>query len=224
MDVGSWPSNIGYTARLVIDVVPDAFWIAYYWVRDWQGLVVGILLIFAAQIFSQRSIRAARIRATAMIRAAQIAAGVSTPNGTRSDLPKAITALGPATIGKAPSSQTTLLQKVEQTRSLVRSAMSTLTSNLGRADLAPNFFCQRIAQLQFSDAELPAEITPAALQVFRKFTAQLAEVRQAVEHNSPHAELSPALVQLNSCAREFAASIADPGFIGADNSARQRRA
>src|SRR5476651_452446 len=81
MDVGSWLSHIGYAGRLFIESIPDATWLAYSWAKDWQGLLGGLFLLIAAWIFSQSTLRAARIRAAAMVRSAEIAARTGTKVG-----------------------------------------------------------------------------------------------------------------------------------------------
>lgn len=206
MDAGELLSSIGHAGRLFIEAIPDVFWLSYYWAKDWQGLLGGLLLLLAARIFSLGSVRAARIRATAMIRAAQIAAGAAQNPEIR---PAAKVTAPRAEPPRPPvSAESELIQKVEQLRSLIRSAMSTLTVDTGRANASPNFFCERIALLRFDENTIPPNAAPVAREPYKKLLAQLAAVRQATEHKAAHAELSQALVQLNARAREFAAVLA----------------
>ena len=211
MDASSWLSDLLHVSRLVIGAAPDAFWLAYYWLRDWQGLVGGVLVLFAAEIFSRRSLRAARIRATAMIRAAQIGAATRQSSGVPA-------ASAPPFLRSSPLPMPTvsdalLAQKVEQLRSLVRSAMSTLTSDAQQGALAPNIFCQRILQMSFKDADVPVQLEPVALQTYQKLQALLDGFRALIERNATHAEVSQALVQLNASARALTAALATPHLI-----------
>ena len=207
MDLDFWLSHIGNAARLFVEAVPEAFWIVYYWVRDWQSLIGGLLLIVAARIFSQGSIRAARLRATAMIRSAQIAAGVTTAAEVKQASPTPMRAAPLASATAPPTAESLLVQKLEQLRSLVRSAMSTLTSDAGKTDASPNFFCQRIALHRIEERELPSSVTPAALQLYRQLSSQLSVLRQLVDGNASNAELSQVLIQLNASAREFSSAL-----------------
>ncbi|HUO91735.1 MAG TPA: hypothetical protein VMU22_02385 [Rhizomicrobium sp.] len=199
--------SIGNAIRLFIETIPDAFWLTYYWVKDWQSLVGALILVLAARIFSQGALRAARIRATGMIRAAQITAGVPIPQEAR-PVPAAVPAPKPEPVRPPVSAETDLIQRVEQLRSLIRSAMSTLTADTGQSEASPNYFCGRIAQLNFEANTVPPDAPPLVREPYEKLLAQLAVVRDATERKAPHAEMSQALVQLNARAREFAAVLA----------------
>src|SRR5689334_9904898 len=75
MDSANWLSGLGQALRFVVQSIPDVFWLAYYWAREWQVFLGGTLVLIAAQIYAQASVRSARIRAAASVRAAQIATG-----------------------------------------------------------------------------------------------------------------------------------------------------
>src|SRR6185295_16245246 len=160
MSEGNWLSGIFHAGRLFIESIPEASWLAYSWARDWQGLLAGLLLLLAAWIFSQGTLRAARIRAAAMIRSAEIAASAPPPVGMHPSLAQTAARVD-LVRQEAVSPQAELLQRVEQLRSLIRSAMSTLTSDAGKVSSAPNFYCERITLLRFDEAKLPSSLTPA---------------------------------------------------------------
>jgi hypothetical protein len=207
MDSANWMSDIGHAALLFIEAIPDAFWLAYAWAKDWQVLLTGLLVIVAAEFVSLGRVRAARINASAMIRSAQIAAGAA-PN---LDLPSAVakpTARPDAAPPRPASPESELLQKLEQLRSLIRSAMSTLTVDATRTDSSSNFYCERIARFGFDETNLPVNLSPTARELHHSLLLQLAVVRKAMEKNSALSELSRALVQLNARARGLAAAIA----------------
>src|SRR5579872_150594 len=75
MDSANWLTELGQAGRFFMHSIPDAFWLVYYWARDWQIFLGGTLVLIAAQIYAHASVRAARIRAAASVRAAQIATG-----------------------------------------------------------------------------------------------------------------------------------------------------
>jgi len=206
MDSANWLSALVQAAHLFVQSIPDAFWLSYYWAREWQALLGGLLLVLAARIFAIGTIRAARIRSAATIRAAQIAAGVAAQHDERADV--ALSAPPVATSPRpAASREQDLVQKIEQLRSLIRSAMFTLTTDEQKTDAGANPYCERIVQLRFDERDLPANPTAGTLELYKKLLMQLAAVRRANERKPTQAELSENLVQLNARAREFAAAL-----------------
>ena len=204
MNVEEWLRNMAHGGRLFFESVPEALWLAYSWAKEWQGLLAGVLLLVAARIFSQGSLRAARIRATAMIRSAQIAAGTAPSIDVRSS-----SLAESAVISRVPiSAETELLKRLEQLRSLIRSAMSTLTTDTGDADPSANSFCERIAALRFGEGYLPTSLTPEMRELHKGLLGQLEALRRATENKAPQTELSHVLVQLNARAREFSVVLA----------------
>jgi hypothetical protein len=211
MGAGSWLADIGHAVRLFVESIPYAIWLAYSWAKEWQGLLGGMLLVVAAWIFTQGSLRTARIRAATIARSAEIAArgppiaasapAVAQPKPepkTRTEPPQPL------------SLESELIRKVEQLRSLIRSAMSTLTSDSGTLQAAPNFYCERISLMRFDDEDTITALPEAARDPYKRLTLQLAVVRYATEKRSPQAELSQALVQLNTRARELSSVLSPP--------------
>ena len=207
MDSANWLTAIGQSGRLFVQSLPDAFWLSYYWARDWQILLGGLLVLVAAQIFVRGSLRSARIQAAAAVRAAQIAAGVVPSRDAR---------LGGATSSEVQAREPTvsisaeheLQRKIEQLRSLIRSAMSMLTSDADGADASSNIYCERIARLRFDEMDLPLNPSANLLELYKRFLLQLATIRRVTERRLGQKESQEALVQLNARARELAAAVA----------------
>lgn len=217
MGAGSWLADIGHAVRLFVESVPYAVWLAYSWAKEWQGLLGGLLLVAAAWIFTQGSLRTARIRAASIVRSAEIAArgqpvAATTPPNAQAqpDVPTRSEPLQPLSL------ESELIKKVEQLRSLIRSAMSTLTSDSGTLQSAPNFYCERISLMRFDDEEISTALPKAARDPYKRLTLQLAVVRYATEKKSPQAELSQALVQLNARARELSSVLSPPVHVADD--------
>jgi len=206
MDSANWFSGLVQAAHLFVQSIPDAFWLAYFWAREWQALLGGLLLVFAARIFAQGTVRAARIRSAGTIRAAQIAVAVSSGQEVRS-YSVAAPAPAPAAAPQVNSPTQELLAKIEQLRSLIRSAMFMLSSDEQNAASGPNLYCERIVQLRFDETDLPVNPTAGTLEVYKKLLLQMTAVRRATERKLSHAELSQALVQLNARARELSAAV-----------------
>ena len=228
MDSANWLSGLGQAARLFVASIPDAFWLSYYWAREWQVLLGALFLIIAARIFARGSLRAARIRSAAAVRAAQIAAGVAPVQEDRADVvPSARSPASSQRPVPSLSPEQELIQKIEQLRSLIRSAMFTLTTDEQRTEAGFNPYCERIAQLRFDEQDLPANPTASILELYKKLLLQLAAVRRANDRKLTQAELSQALVQLNARAREFSAALASsltPASARSTPNARQIRA
>ena len=211
MDVADFFSNMLRGVWLFMGAVPEALRLAYDWAREWQTLLTGVLLIIAARILAQGSVRAARIRATAMIRSAQLGPEATPSSGSR---PKDFAnELSEGRRKAQLSPQELLLEQVEQLRRLVRSAMSTLTTETGSGGVGANFYCQRILGLRLEDFALSVGLTTETRALFDRVIEQLALVRQASENKLSSAALSNALVQLNGRAREFAAAFASAPHV-----------
>jgi len=213
MGAGSWLADIGHAVRLFVDSIPYAVWLAYSWAKEWQGLLGGLLLVAAAWIFTQGSLRTARIRAASIVRSAEIAARgqpVAMPAPARAVAKAKPEAQATPEPPEPLSLESELMRKVEQLRSLIRSAMSTLTSDSGTLQSAPNFYCERISQMRFDDEEIPTALPEAARDPYKRLTLQLAVVRYATEKKSSQADLSQALVQLNARARELSSVLSPP--------------
>ena len=206
MDSANWLTGLGQAGHAFLQSIPYAFWLAYYWAKDWQVFLGGTLVLIAAQVYAQASVRSARIRAAASVRAAQIATGMlplSDEQQEPSFAPASATL--PARQSPPRAIEHGLAHKLEQLRSLIRSAMASLAADVDGADATGNIYCERIARLHFEDDDLPAGLTANTLDLYKRFLQQLAAVRQASERKLARTDLAEALFQLNARARELAA-------------------
>jgi hypothetical protein len=220
MDSANWLTGLGQALRVVLQSVPDAFWLAYYWAREWQVFLGGTLVLIAAQIYAQASVRSARIRAAASVRAAQIATGAIPVHEERLEPAFSQTsAILPQR--QAPPLERDLAHKLEQLRSLIRSAMASLAADVDGADATGNIYCERIARLHFDNDDLSAGLTANALELYQRLLVQLATVRRASERGVPHPDLSEALFQLNARARELASALGPAATLASARLARQ---
>ena len=207
MDSANWLRELGQAGRFFLQSIPDAFWLAYYWARDWQVFLGGALVLIAAQVYAQASVRSARIRAAASVRAAQIATGAMPIREER--LEPSFSPASPMLPPRPPQPrEPDLALKIEQLRSLIRSAMASLAPDMGGADATGNIYCERIVRLRFDENDLPADPSASALEVYKKFLVQIAKLRLANARRVAQSELSEILVQLNLRARELTQAIA----------------
>lgn len=208
MDSANWMMAIGDAVRLFVQSIPDAVWLAYEWAKDWQIVLGGVAILIAAQIFAQGSVRSARIRAAASVRAAQIAAGLLPKAEESSSALDAPPLIAP-TFRSSPSPpvEQDLSHKLDQLRSYIRSAMALQASDVDGSDAVGNIYCERIARLRFDERDLPRNASANTLELYKNLLLQLAAVRRSNEKGQSPRELSEALFQLNTRARELAAAI-----------------
>ena len=222
MDPANWLTAIGQFGHLFADWLPDALWLAYAWAKAWQVFLAGAFVLIAAQIFAQASVRSARIRAAASVRAAQIAAGISSGPHEKRDSPSSPSIeILPAEAWPQRREDHDLVHKLEQLRSLIRSAMAMLGSDIEGTVVAGSIYCERIARLHFEEKDLPIAVTANTLELYKHLLLQLAAVRRANEKGVAQSVLSEALFQLNTRARELAAAVA-PRLSGLPNELTRR--
>jgi hypothetical protein len=208
MNSANWLTGLGQEGRLLVQSIPDAFWLFYYWAKEWQIFLGGTLVLIAAQIYAQASVRSARIRAAASIRAAQIATGAMSGGDERQE-PTFSQANPMMPVRQSPphSIERDLAHKLEQLRSLIRSAMASLAADVDGADVTGNIYFERIARLRFEENDLPAEMSSNTFEMYKRFLLQLSTVRRASERGLGRTDLSETLFQLNARARELASAI-----------------
>jgi len=195
--------------RLFAESVPEAIGLAYAWAKEWQGLLGGLLFVASAWILARAGVRVTRIRAAAMVRSAEIAArGPGAPKPVAAPAPVVAQAVAESPPVLSPQSE--LFKKLEQLRRLIRSALSTLGSDSGMLQSAPNFYCERISLMHFEPEIDCVDLPDAGRDAYKRLTLQLAVVRYAAEKGSAQAELSQALVQLNARARELSSVLSPP--------------
>ncbi|MEO8300273.1 MAG: hypothetical protein ABI608_00695 [Rhizomicrobium sp.] len=171
----------------------DKLYLAYDWAKEWQVLLAGLLVLLAALIIAWATIRAAKMGAT------------SRPESkSRSDLRREPT---PASSPPGPSVSTAtsgeLISSLEQLRSLIRSALSSLPATNEKENNPANFLCQRILHLRLDQLPPPAHAGKAAQEGLSTLQKQLSTLRTHLKKDASPAELSEILVQINSSARSL---------------------
>jgi hypothetical protein len=219
MDSANWMTGLGQALRFAVQSIPDAFWLIYYWAREWQVFLGGTLILIAAQIYAQATVRAARIRAAASVRAAQVATGAMAASEER--LEPSFAPTSAMVLQRQPPPERDLAHKLEQLRSLVRSAMASLAADVDGADTTGNIYCERIARLRFDDADLSPGLTANTLELYKRLLMQLTVVRRASERGLARTDLSEALFQLNARARELVSALGPAAPIASARPARQ---
>jgi hypothetical protein len=174
----------------------DKLYLAYDWAKEWQILLAGLLVFFAALIFAWATIRAARMGARSETKAR-----------LQSDLRLEPAPASPRVpVAASPE----LLSSLEQLRSLIRSALGSLpqtSEKPGEKENSPAYFlCQRILHLRLDQLPPPAGRT--AQEGFSALLKQLNALRTHLKKDASPAELSEILVQINAGARNLVAALA----------------
>ena len=173
-----------------MDALPDTLYSAYLWAKEWQTLLAGLLVVVAALIVARATLRAAEINSAA--RARSDARDRSLPDLRQSARPAG-----------APAVSTELIGTLEQLRSMIRSALASLTLTNDKENGPAYFLCQRIAHLRLERFALPPNAPKSAHEMRAALSEQLEFLRQHLKKDASPAEVSQILVQLNASARNL---------------------
>jgi hypothetical protein len=190
---------IGWFAgeRPRVDIDWSKFYLAYDWAKEWQILLAGLLVFFAALIFAWATIRAAKMRA-----APRPEAKARSQADLRLEPGPASTAVSQP-VAAAQSGE--LVSTLEQLRSLIRSALASLP---GETENSPaTFLCQRILHLRLDQMPPSANTGKAAQEGYAALLKQLGVLRSQLKKEAPAEEISEILVQINSSARNLVAAL-----------------
>jgi hypothetical protein len=183
--------------RRRVNIDWDRLHLAYDWAKEWQILLAGLLVFFAALIFSWAIVRAAKLGVAARLARSQpdlrLAAG-----------PLAGPAPGSANV---PVSAGELIGTLEQLRSLIRSALSSLPPEGGTENSPAKFLCQRILHLRLDQLPPPANTGKAAQDGYATLLKQLIALRSRIKKDAPAGEISEILIEINSSARSLVAAL-----------------
>jgi hypothetical protein len=178
----------------------DKLYRAYDWAKEWQTLLAGLLVFFAALVIAWATLRAAKIRSTAKPEA---------KSRTQPDLRLAPLPISPSA-GPPVAASSELLGALEQLRSLIRSALGSLPQSgekPGDKENSPAYFlCQRILHLRIDQLQ-PSHAGKDVQDGFSQLLKKLHVLRAHLKKDSSAAELSEILVQINSCARNLVTAL-----------------
>ena len=176
-----------------MDALQDTLYSAYVWAKEWQALLAGLLVFCAALILARATLRAAEIGALTRQRSDARERGAA-------DLRQAARP-GP------PAVSPELIGTLEQLRSMIRSALASLTQEAEKENGPAYFLCQRIAHLRLERFALPPTATRTALEMRTALSEQLETLRQHLKRDAPPGDISQILVQLNASARNLAGAL-----------------
>lgn len=176
----------------------DRVYLAYDLAKEWQILLAGLLVFFAALIVAWATIRAAKLSGRSEAR-------------SRSQLDLRSASPPPPAGNPAPvAASSEFLSILEQLRSLIRSALGSLPQTsekpIEKENSPAYFLCQRILHLRLD--QLPPPAGGAAQEGFSALLKQLNALRTHLKKDTSPEELSDILVQINASARNLAAALA----------------
>ena len=178
-----------------MDALQDTLTSAFAWAKEWQAMLAGLLVFGSALILARAILKAAEISASARQRS-------DTRERSQSDLRQAARPPG------MPAVAAELIGALEQLRSMIRSALSSLTLG-GEKENGPAYFlCQRITHLRLERFALPPNAARTTHEMRASLSEQLEALRQCLKTDAPPGEVSQILVQLNTSARNLASAVA----------------
>jgi hypothetical protein len=181
-------------AQQFLDTTLNGLALAYGWAKEWQPLLAGLLVVFAAIIVARST------RKTMAMRALQTAPAAKDPPPL--DLRQAEK---PAGAGPQDAYDE-LVSNLEQLRSLIRSALASFTLTTEKENSPAYFLCQRVAR--FRVEQLPPNATKPAREFHATLQEQLELMRLHLKKDAPPAEAAGILIQLNTSARNLVATLA----------------
>jgi len=172
-----------------LDALQDTLYPAYLWAQQWQMLLAGVLVVVAALIVARATLKAAEINSASRSRS---------DARERSDLRQSARPAGASAVS------TELIGTLEQLRSMIRSALASLTLTSEKENGPAYFLCQRIAHLRLERFALPQNAAKSAHELRAALSEQLESLRQHLKKDGSPTEISQILVQLNANARNLA--------------------
>jgi hypothetical protein len=175
----------------------DKLQLAYDWAKEWQILLAGLLVFFAALIV-----------AWAIVRAAKLGSAARPDAKTRLLADLRLASLDPA--ATAPSNPVShsagaqsgeLIGALEQLRSLIRSALAALPASGEKENNPATFLCQRILHLRLETLPPSANMGKAGQEDYAALLQQLITLRSHLKKDGSPAEIARILVQINGSAR-----------------------
>jgi hypothetical protein len=195
---GDWFAELTEAARHLLSALPNTFYLVCSWAREWQPLIAGLLVILAALIFARASLKAARIRA----------AGLQQLGSDASSKPQSDLRLASRSFeGSVPATSDELIGNLERLRSLIRSTLASLAVIGEKESGSSHLLCKRIAQVQLERSALPSNVTKNVRELHTVLHKQLSSFCLILNKDGPKAEVSEALVKLNSAARNLASAL-----------------
>ncbi len=190
-----------------MDAIVDKLYLAYDWAKEWQILLAGLLVVFAALILASATLKAARLGSSPRSRA-----------GAKDRPQPDLRWTAKPGVPHAPVSSNELVGTLEQLRSLIRSALASLTLTSDKENSPAYFLCQRILHLRFDQLPLASTATRSAHESHAALLKQLGFLRLHLTKDSPPGEISEILVQINTSARNLVSALV-PG-----SAAKRRKA
>ena len=181
-------------AQQFLDATLNSLVLAYGWAKEWQPLLAGLLVVFAAIIVARST------RKTMATRTLQAAPPAKDP--PQLDLRQAEKAAGASPQDACDE----LVGNLEQLRSLIRSALASFTLTTEKENSPVSFLCQRIARLRLE--QLPPNATKPARECHATLQEQLELMRLHLKKDAPPTEGAGILIQLNTSARNLVAAVA----------------
>jgi hypothetical protein len=207
-DIGAW------AGRFLFEILPLAFLMIYDWIKEWQTLIVGVMVIAAARYFHLATLRSTRMIAEAAIRSARIAAAPLAKD-SQAEPPKTDVALASQTIplpfandvaAKPPApAETSIEARLEALRNAVRATLAVVPTSSGSIGAKGIEFYRKVAAFHFDDVDASGAFDSESVSVFRELQTTLDTLRLESAEETDAVRAWKILVQINILARELLA-------------------
>lgn len=177
--------------------------------KEWQPLLAGLLVVLAAFILAAGMVRAAKIRTAA-----------ARDGREKPDAHDLRVGTVPASID--PEAFDDLSRNLETLRSLLRSALSSLSSVDTDDDVA-RLLCTRIAAFQGEHLSLSANADKGMRKTYATLLKQFEMLQTVLRKDWSASEASATLIQLNASARELSAILKQMESRTSDTLGRQNK-
>jgi hypothetical protein len=174
------------------------------WLKEWQPILSGLLVLVAACIFAASSIKAARILAKGNTR--------TKPRFSDKPYPDLRNRSGHVR-ARQNEQPIDIFQSLEQLRGFVRSALSALTPSEGattEALGASHLSYERILRLRLEKSAMPQNASKTAHELLESLSQHIEELDLLLRKDASGSDISNVLIKVNTIARNLAAALAQP--------------
>jgi hypothetical protein len=186
--------------------------------KEWQPLLAGLLVLVASIILAAGIIKAAKIRA-GVARDTRAKPAPAPPQSTEKAPPTHD--LRTASLPRSLDTET-LSSNLETLRSLLRSALSSLSS-VDTDDNAARLLCARIASFHGPYVPLPGNVDKRIREAHTALLNQFETLRVTLDKEWSPSEASAILIQLNASARALTTVLKQTGSIESTTLGRQSK-
>jgi hypothetical protein len=210
MNGNDWFGQMTNTVQHMLNSLPAASGLDYGWTQQWPPLLAGLVVVAVAGVLTREMLKGGPVRSDT----------AAEPDIRDGDLDLR-NRPAPA-VPRPPSPPLDMVRRLEQLRSLIRSALAALTPIEGTPGGISPVLYERIFNLGLEDAVLLEEAPMAARKALKALLRQLETLKARAGTDASTANISGTLIKMNTSARDLVAALANPP-VQAEAPALQRQ-